>query len=622
MPASTSDLAVSRREQDKWRVLLSKIRSGRLRFVAPLGEGGTAQVARVHDVVLRRDFALKILHEGHKDGPLRARLLREAQLVGQVHANRRPGFEHVIEVVDMDLDPQPWLLVPFFPGGDLQQHLATFGPMPPRQAVDVTMQVLRGLIAADEEGLVHRDIKPANLFIDGQGRVVIADFGLAKSSLEGAAPMESTGHTFHTRVGVIMGTPWYAAPEQLEDASTADHRADVYSVGVLLLYLLNAKSHPHFKATYWRHKETLRGLHDGVPEVLLEIIHEATRMDRGPDSGTSSHTSMDGDSPRMIRFQHAREMLRRLEQVLPDLPISKDLEHPLGSAMFSPQEEPEPEPERAQFTAVPDHMYDQLTGGDEEGTQFPFVPSVTGASFLYELQPPSKSAQTTQHEFGVGPMPDEDFEDELAQLKQERQAAMRRWIPVILPALVLLAVGGWYFFGTEGASPEVVEVVPVSAPVVDLTPSDSVQVPAEDLSPPVEDDPALASVTLEATARQPVVRETKAPARVEREPEPPKAKAQVDPPAVETIPEPEQPAEPEVQMGQVKLIFKSGELSHQRLVCDGQEVPLRAVQVGASCTLHYRFTDAWDDQMTQAHFTMEPGLMTFSCDNRAGTCQK
>ena len=112
--------------------------------------------------------------------------------------------------------------------------------MPVAQAIDCMIQAARGLEAAHAEGIVHRDIKPGNLMLDAAGTVRVLDLGLARL-VDAANPFGKAAGARLTESGMYMGTIDFMAPEQAEDSHRVDHRADIYSLGCTLFYLLNGR---------------------------------------------------------------------------------------------------------------------------------------------------------------------------------------------------------------------------------------------------------------------------------------------------------------------------------------------------------------------------------------------
>src|SRR5208283_299992 len=109
------------------------------------------------------------------------------------------------------------------------------GKLSPREALQIVPQICEALQFAHDEGILHRDIKPENILVDKKGRVKIADFGLAK--LIGSNETDFT----LTNTGMSMGTPRYMAPEQFTDTKSVDHRADIYSLGVVFYEMLTGE---------------------------------------------------------------------------------------------------------------------------------------------------------------------------------------------------------------------------------------------------------------------------------------------------------------------------------------------------------------------------------------------
>jgi predicted ATPase/serine/threonine protein kinase len=205
-------------------VLKAGSRIDRYMAVAPLGRGGMGEVWCVRHYLLETRHALKVLHLA--DPALRARLLREGR------AQARLDHPHVVPVHDVFETPFGLaLLMPLVDGPSLARLLEHRRPSPP-EAAGLLRAVVSGVAAAHARGLVHRDLKPANVLLDlRSGRCVprVSDFGLVRE-------LEETEGI--TRAGTVLGTPAYAAPEQLDDAGTAGLEADRWSLGVIAFELL------------------------------------------------------------------------------------------------------------------------------------------------------------------------------------------------------------------------------------------------------------------------------------------------------------------------------------------------------------------------------------------------
>ena len=128
----------------------------------------------------------------------------------------------------------------YIEGRDLDHLIRECGAFPVEQALDCVMQAARGLEAAHARGIIHRDIKPANLMLDSSGTVRVLDLGLARLVGDTSTFGQNTPHHL-TRPGIFMGTVDFMAPEQAEDSHNVDHRADIYSLGCSLYFLLSAR---------------------------------------------------------------------------------------------------------------------------------------------------------------------------------------------------------------------------------------------------------------------------------------------------------------------------------------------------------------------------------------------
>lgn len=198
-----------------------------LRIESMLGQGGMGSVYKVWQSALERFAALKVLPLDFASRPgFRERFTREARTLASLN------HPHIVTVYDFgERNQHFFFLMEYVDGGDLRSLLRSRPPSP-RETLQVIDQVCDALTYAHELGVVHRDIKPGNVLLDSRGRVKIADFGVAKLLGQTDAGMPA---------GYVLGTPRYMAPEQLESPVTVDHRADIYSVGVLLYELLTGK---------------------------------------------------------------------------------------------------------------------------------------------------------------------------------------------------------------------------------------------------------------------------------------------------------------------------------------------------------------------------------------------
>ena len=201
---------------------VGRVLSGRYRLIAPVGTGASAQVFLADDVRLKRRVAVKVLHDALADDEAFLRRFRaEAQAAAALN---HPNILAVYDWGDDEGSPVPRHRVP--------RRRAASAPCstgacaaPPSQALLLGLEAARGLDYAHRRGFVHRDIKPANLLFGDDGRLRIADFGLARALAEAA---------WTEPQGAVLGTARYASPEQAQ-GEAVDGRADVYSLGLVLI---------------------------------------------------------------------------------------------------------------------------------------------------------------------------------------------------------------------------------------------------------------------------------------------------------------------------------------------------------------------------------------------------
>jgi beta-lactam-binding protein with PASTA domain/tRNA A-37 threonylcarbamoyl transferase component Bud32 len=208
--------------------LVGRSLEGRYAVEAFIAHGGMATVYLATDTKLERRVAVKILH-AHlaDDAETVARFEREAR------AAARLSHPDVVTVYDQGVDHgRPYLVMEYVPGANLRRIIRDRGRLSAAEAVAVMDHVLAALAAAHAAGLVHRDVKPENVLVTADGRVKVADFGLARAV---------AGTTVTTTSSVLMGTAQYLAPEQFEHG-TADERSDVFSAGVLFYELLTGSA--------------------------------------------------------------------------------------------------------------------------------------------------------------------------------------------------------------------------------------------------------------------------------------------------------------------------------------------------------------------------------------------
>ncbi|MDP9148679.1 MAG: protein kinase, partial [Myxococcota bacterium] len=267
--------------------------AGKYLLVRLIGEGGMGVVFEATHVRLRQRLAIKILRPDLPElGDVLARFEREARAAAQLRSI------HVARVIDVDtlLNGLPYIVLEYLEGRDLDAELGITGPMAVEDAVDIVLQTAEPMSEAHALGIIHRDLKPANLFLcrahDSTSRIVkVLDFGISKSEREDSRLTPS--HAY-------FGTPCYAAPEQLREATAADARSDVWSLGAILFELLTGRT-PFV----------------GLPtEVIAKVVSDSVpspiqlRPDLPPDLARVVLRALAKDPDR--RFQSMRQLSEAL----------------------------------------------------------------------------------------------------------------------------------------------------------------------------------------------------------------------------------------------------------------------------------------------------------------------
>ena len=222
-PRSTGTSAAGRFEPLSPGKMLGKCRIERL-----IGQGGMGAVYLAHHLALDVPVAVKVLisRPGKDMDELIHRFIREARLASRI---RHP---HVVQMLDVGTDEETGIdyIVQEYVGGGSVSDLMKKGPLEEGQALDIIISVASALAAAAEFNIVHRDIKPENILLTGRGEAKLADLGIAK---------ECNGEDGGLTVShVMMGTPFYVAPEQARNTKRVDVRADIYSLGATLYHML------------------------------------------------------------------------------------------------------------------------------------------------------------------------------------------------------------------------------------------------------------------------------------------------------------------------------------------------------------------------------------------------
>ncbi|HEY0775873.1 MAG TPA: Stk1 family PASTA domain-containing Ser/Thr kinase [Nocardioidaceae bacterium] len=254
--------------------MIGRVLDDRYRVGPRVARGGMATVYEATDLRLDRVCALKIMHTGlGDDDEFAARFVREAR-----HAAKL-SHPNVVAVFDQGDDHGTlFLAMEYIPGHTLRDLIRKEAPMAPRKALALIEPVLSALAAAHQAGMIHRDVKPENVLLANDGRIKVADFGLARAV---------SAETQHTATGgVLIGTVSYLSPELVVDGK-ADARSDVYAAGVIIYEMLTGRK-PHegespIQVAYKHVHEDVPPPSDvvpGIPAYVDALVARATARDR------------------------------------------------------------------------------------------------------------------------------------------------------------------------------------------------------------------------------------------------------------------------------------------------------------------------------------------------------
>jgi eukaryotic-like serine/threonine-protein kinase len=260
--------------------LTGRLLDGRYAVTARIAHGGMATVYQATDTRLDREVALKVMH---------AELARDEEFVrrfiGEAKSVARLSHQNVVAVFDQGADgPLLYLAMEYVAGRTLKELLRDSGRFSPATALEIMAGVLDGLAAAHASGIVHRDVKPENVLLTADGRIKVADFGLARAQ-------SAAGHT---RAGLLIGTVAYVPPEQVTGGSTGPG-GDVYSAGVMLFELLTGRQpftgDTPLSVAYQHVNSSVpapSALVPGIPAAVDQLVLAATSRDparRPADAG-------------------------------------------------------------------------------------------------------------------------------------------------------------------------------------------------------------------------------------------------------------------------------------------------------------------------------------------------
>jgi len=263
--------------------LVGRVVDGRYRVEQRLARGGMATVYEAVDLRLDRTVALKIMHASlAEDAAFVSRFVREAKSAARL------TDPHVVAVYDQGEDDDlVYLVMEYVPGRTVRDVIRERGRLSAEQALTILDPVLQALDAAHRAGFVHRDVKPENVLLTDDGRVKVADFGLARA-------ISAATNTAATQ-GLLIGTVAYLSPEQVE-RGIADARSDVYGAGILLYEMVTgsvpfagetplAVAYQHVNAEVPRPSSVRSGIPSGI-DALVERATERDAADRYPDAAS------------------------------------------------------------------------------------------------------------------------------------------------------------------------------------------------------------------------------------------------------------------------------------------------------------------------------------------------
>jgi hypothetical protein len=265
------------------------ILADRYRIIGLLGRGGMGEVYRADDLKLGQPVALKFLPRALAGDPV-----RRERFFAEVRITRQLSHPNICRVYDIaEVNGQHFLSMEYIDGEDLASLLPRIGYLSNEKALDIARQLVAGLAAAHERGVLHRDLKPANVMIDGRGRVRITDFGLAVAA------------TDEVQAAEMSGTPAYMAPEQLAGKG-ATVRSDLYALGLVLYELytgkraFNAPTLADLREQKERATPTAPSeLRPGIDPVVERVIARCLERDprQRPASAAQLAASLPGGDP-------------------------------------------------------------------------------------------------------------------------------------------------------------------------------------------------------------------------------------------------------------------------------------------------------------------------------------
>lgn len=312
--------------------MLGRLIDGRYLVISRIARGGMATVYLATDQRLDRRVAVKIMH-GHlsDDSQFKQRFIQEARSAARL------AHPNVVNVFDQGQDADSaYLVMEYLPGMTLRDLLNDYGALTSEQTLDISKSVLSGLAAAHQAGILHRDLKPENVLLANDGRIKIADFGLARAATANTA----TGQ-------VLLGTIAYLSPE-LVTRGVADMRSDIYAVGIMMYEMLTGeqpyKGEQPMAIAYQHANQQVpppSARNPRVPAELDELVRWATARDpedRPEDAGVLLEQLLDTESLLQTALPARGQSSAQRTLVLPSLPPSPPREQ--ATEVINPPSQP------------------------------------------------------------------------------------------------------------------------------------------------------------------------------------------------------------------------------------------------------------------------------------------
>lgn len=271
----------------------------RYQVIEELGKGGMGKIYKVYDTKIDEKIALKLVDvETAADKKTLERFRHELKLA------RKVSHRNVCRMFDLGEEQGiHYITMEFVPGEDLKNSITRIGPLTPGKAISIAKQICKGLAEAHKLGVIHRDLKPQNVMIDSEGNARIMDFGIART-------LKGEGITAD---GVVIGTPEYMSPEQVE-GKEVDPRTDIYALGTILYEMMTGRVPFKGKSPIsiaFKHKtekpKDPRMYNDQIPEELSRLVLKCMEKDKEK------------------RYQNVGELLEELESVEENIPTTEQI---------------------------------------------------------------------------------------------------------------------------------------------------------------------------------------------------------------------------------------------------------------------------------------------------------